>query len=33
VKKLAQVSEEKIIKEGYVFTKPLSPHLASEIDQ
>ena len=33
LKKLAQVSKEKIIKEAYVFTKPLSPHWASEIDQ
>ena len=33
VEKLAQVSKEKIIKEAYVFTKPLSPHWASEIDQ
>ena len=33
VEKLAQVSEEKIIKEAYVFTKPLSPHWAAEIDQ
>lgn len=33
VKKLAQVSEEKIIKEAYIFTKPLSPHWAAEIDQ
>ena len=33
VEKLAQVSNEKIIKEAYVFTKPLSPHWAAEIDQ
>ncbi len=33
VEKLAQLSKEKIIKEAYVFTKPLSPHWASEIDQ
>ena len=33
VESLAQVSKEKIIKEAYVFTKPLSPHWASEIDQ
>ena len=33
VETLAQVSREKIIKEAYVFTKPLSPHWASEIDQ
>ena len=33
VEKLSQVSKEKIIKEAYVFTKPLSPHWAAEIDQ
>ncbi len=33
VEKLAQISKEKIIKEAYVFTKPLSPHWAAEIDQ
>jgi len=33
VEKLAQVSKEKFIKEAYVFTKPLSPHWAAEIDQ
>jgi len=33
VKKLTQVGREKIIKEAYVFTKPLSPHWAAEIDQ
>jgi len=33
VEKLALVSKEKIIKEAYVFTKPLSPHWAAEIDQ
>ena len=33
VKELAQLSKEKIIKEAYVFTKPLSPHWAAEIDQ
>ncbi len=33
VETLAQVSREKIIKEAYVFTKPLSPHWAAEIDQ
>ena len=32
VEKLAQVSKKKIIKEAYVFTKPLSPHWAAEID-
>ena len=31
VEKIAQVSKEKIIKEAYVFTKPLSPHWAAEI--
>jgi len=30
---LSQVSKEKMIKEAYVFTKPLSPHWAAEIDQ
>ena len=33
VEKLAQVSKGKIIKEAYVFSKPLSPHWAAEIDQ
>jgi len=33
IEKLAQLSKEKIIKEAYVFTKPLSPHWAAEIDQ
>lgn len=33
VEMLAQLSKEKIIKEAYVFTKPLSPHWAAEIDQ
>ena len=33
VKKLAKVNEEKIINEAYVFTKPVSPHWAAEIDQ
>ena len=33
VKELAQLSKEKIVKEAYVFTKPLSPHWAAEIDQ
>ena len=33
VEKLTQVSKEKIIREAYVFTKPLSPHWAAEIDQ
>ena len=33
VEKIAQLSKEKIIKEAYVFTKPLSPHWAAEIDQ
>jgi len=33
VETLAQLSKEKIIKEAYVFTKPLSPHWAAEIDQ
>jgi len=33
VEKLAHISKGKIIKEAYVFTKPLSPHWAAEIDQ
>ena len=33
VETLAKVSRDKIIKEAYVFTKPLSPHWTSEIDQ
>ena len=33
VETLAKVSRDKIIKEAYVFTKPLSPHWAAEIDQ
>ena len=33
VEQLAQLSKENIIKEAYVFTKPLSPHWAAEIDQ
>jgi len=33
VKKLSEVSRERIIEEAYVFTKPLSPHWAAEIDQ
>ena len=33
VKTLAKVSKDKIIKEAYVFTKPLSPHWAAEIDK
>ena len=33
VEELAQLSKEKIIKEAYVFTKPLSPHWAAEIDK
>ncbi len=33
VEKLARVSRDKIIKEAYVFTKPLSPHWAAEIDK
>jgi len=33
VEKLALASKERIIEEAYVFTKPLSPHWAAEIDQ
>ena len=33
VEKLAKVNKEKIINEAYVFTQPLSPHWAAEIDK
>ena len=33
VEKITKLSKEKIIKEAYVFTKPLSPQWAAEIDQ
>ena len=33
VEKLSRLNRDKIIKEAYVFTKPLSPHWAAEIDQ
>ena len=33
IKKLARINAAKIINEAYVFTKPLSPHWAAEIDQ
>ena len=33
VEKLSRSNREKIIKEAYVFTKPVSPHWAAEIDQ
>ena len=33
VKRLTQVNKAKIINEAYIFTKPLSPHWAAEIDQ
>ena len=33
VKKLTKANKEKIINEAYVFTKPVSPHWAAEIDQ
>ena len=33
VEKLSRSNREKIIKEAYIFTKPLSPHWAAEIDQ
>tara|TARA_Y100000766_G_C18817856_1_gene561410 strand:- start:114 stop:773 length:660 start_codon:yes stop_codon:yes gene_type:complete len=33
VKKLTKVNKEKIINEAYIFTKPVSPHWAAEIDQ
>ena len=33
IEKLARTNKAKIINEAYVFTKPLSPHWAAEIDQ
>ena len=33
IEKLTKVSKEKIINEAYVFTKPVSPHWAAEIDR
>ena len=33
VEKIGQVKKEKIIKEAYIFTKPVSPHWAAEIDK
>ena len=33
IEKLTQVNKEKIIDEAYVFTQPLSPHWAAEIDK
>ena len=33
VVRLSKANKEKIIKEAYIFTKPLSPHWAAEIDQ
>ena len=33
IEKLARINKAKIINEAYVFTKPLSPHWAAEIDQ
>ena len=33
LEKLARINKAKIINEAYVFTKPLSPHWAAEIDQ
>ena len=33
IKQLTRANKEKIIKEAYVFTKPLSPHWAAEIDK
>ena len=33
IEKLAKINKAKIINEAYVFTKPLSPHWAAEIDQ
>ncbi len=33
IERLSRVDKEKIINEAYVFTKPLSPHWAAEIDK
>ena len=33
IEKLTQINKEKIIDEAYVFTQPLSPHWAAEIDK
>ena len=33
VEKITNLNKKKIIKEAYVFSKPLSPHWAAEIDQ
>ena len=33
VARLTKVSKEKIINEAYIFSKPVSPHWAAEIDQ
>ena len=33
IERLTRTNKEKIINEAYVFTKPLSPHWAAEIDQ
>ena len=33
IKKLVGINKEKLIDEAYIFTKPVSPHWASEIDK
>ena len=33
VRRITEVSEEKILKEAYIFNEPVSPHWAAEIDQ
>ena len=33
IEKLTRINKEKIINEAYVFTKPVSPHWAAEIDK
>ena len=33
VKRLSKINKEKIINEAYIFTQPVSPHWAAEIDQ
>ena len=33
IERLSKINKQKIIKEAYIFTKPVSPHWAAEIDQ
>ena len=33
IERLSKINKEKIIKEAYIFTKPVSPHWAAEIDK